>query len=176
MVNTAKSNWYSVRVRPNCEQKVCDRIKLEMTRQNKNVAVVIPKERVITSKNGKKIVREKVLYAGNIFVQSDNIAEIRYLIKDINDAYKINGTKDGTPTPLRQHEIDEMIKNREEMSLPVLENDSFIQGETVKIIEGAFSDFIGTINSMDDNKVKLTVKVFGRAQIIELDNSYIVKI
>ena len=175
MINTAKSNWYSVRVRPACEQKVCDRITLEMSRQNKNVDIIIPKERVISSKNGKKVVKEKVMFAGNIFIQSDNIAEIRYLIKDINDAYKINGEKDGTPTPLRQNEIDEMLKNRAMLAEPISE-DLFNAGETVKIIEGPFSDFFGAINSIDETKVKLTVKVFGRPQTIEIDNNYIVKI
>lgn len=171
------TNWYTVKVRNNYEKIVSDRIILEMRRLNKEINVIIPKERVFTAKNGKKVFKEKILMPGYIFVETTNVGDLLSVIRETTGATNILKSKEGVLTTLRQSEVNKMIEADTEIKAPVSE-ELYIIGEVVKIINGPFSDFNGEVDSIDfeTKKVKAKVSIFGRKTPVELSFDDITKL
>lgn len=128
-------------------------------------------------KNKKKVQREKVMYPGYIFVETSAIGELRQLIKIINGATGFLTTRSGEIQPLKQSEVDKMIgehKINQEKQLDT----TLVLDEEVKILEGPFNGFKGTIESINTEKQKLTVSVsiFGRKTPVELNMNQVDKV
>jgi len=167
------TNWYTVKVQNNYEKIVADRIQLEMNRINKEIKIVIPKERTVSAKNGKKVFKDKMMYPGYIFVETLSIADLQYIVRGTTGATKVvevtnsDGVK--IPSRLRKDEVYSLLLAEEELVKPET-SDLFVIGEHVRILTGAFENFIGEIDflDIDANKVKVLVKIFGRATPVDL--------
>lgn len=167
---TSTSKWYIVRTQANRERSVSEKIiksgeKGELT--GKISQVIVPMEKTFYMKAGKKVQREKVLYPGYIFVQSSAVGELKYFLKECNGATGFLTNKSGDIQALSQNEVNRMIGFVEELEKE-LEN-PFVEGEEVKILDGPFQTMVGTIEKVDGQKVKVSVSIFGRATILELD-------
>jgi transcriptional antiterminator NusG len=177
---TQETNWYTIKVQNNYEKKVKDRIEMELTRGKYDCKIVIPMDRSFSVKKGKKIFKDKVKFPGYLFVETNNIAELQAIVRQTTGATKVVTSKnaDGKEIParLRHAEVVSMLLADEELQKPVAE-DLFVVGEHVKIIDGPFIDFSGAIDWVDleKSKMKVLVKIFGKATPVELSFEQVVK-
>ena len=178
-----ETKWYVIRVVSGKERKIKEYIDKE-TRlshwENSVVQVLCPIEKVFKVVNGKKILREKTLFPGYILLEandgklSDNI---KMGITSINGVIHFLGKEN--PTALRKSEVNKMFGKMDEVGEQGIGYaEPFIVGETVKIIDGPFNDFNGSVEEINDEKKKLkvVVKIFGRATPVELNYSQVEKI
>jgi transcriptional antiterminator NusG len=171
-------NWYVLRAVSQQEKKVKNYIENEAVRRKLTdfiPEILIPSEKIISVKNGKKTVREKNTLPGYILVNADlSNGEVLHLIKSIPGVIGFLGKNGGSsiePQPLRQSEVKRILGVQEEASEASVDSMvSFIVGESVKVIDGPFNGFEGTVEVIMDDKKKLSVsvKIFGRSTPVEL--------
>jgi len=169
-------NWYTIKVQNNREKSVSERLKSDMKREyNEEVTFLIPTQLTVDVKDGKKVQREKVLYPGYVFVQTNSIDKVSHLVKSTNGATNVLRDNKGLAIILKQSEVDRMIGEKEN-NKNVVEN-QFVVGETVEIVTGPFAKFKGTIDWIDNdkNKVKVEVLIFGRSTLVDLTIGDILK-
>jgi len=170
----SKLNWYVLRAIGGKEKKVKEYIESEITRldlQDYISQVLIPAEKVYQIRNGKKISKERNFFPGYVLVEAALVGEIPHILRTIPNVMGFLGTQGGDPVPLRPAEVnrilgkvDELAASEEEINVP------FFVGETVKVIDGPFNSFTGTIEDVNEEKKKLKVmvKIFGRKTPLEL--------
>lgn len=166
---TQEKKWYTIKVQNNRERSVCERLKNDMLREFEvDVNFFIPTESNLTLRNGKKVIREKLLYPGYVFVETDCIDKISHLVKTTNGATQVMKDANGKPTTLKQAEINHMMGQKVVSKAKV--ESQFIEGEMVEIISGPFAKFKGTIDTIeaDKNKVRVEVLIFGRPTKVDL--------
>ena len=132
------------------------------------VQFFIPTQGVLSVKNGKKVVKEQLLYPGYIFVETSSIDRIDHLVKTTNGATNVLKDTKGIPIILKQSEVDRMLGEKE-ANKEALET-AFVVGEKVKIINGPFANFNGKIDELnvEKNRLKVEVLIFGRSTLVEL--------
>ena len=178
-----ETKWYVIRVVSGKERKIKEYIDKE-TKINhweySIVQVLCPMEKIFKVVNGKKVLREKTLFPGYILLEaldgkfSDTI---KHGITNITGVIHFLGKEN--PTALRKSEVNKMFGRMDEVDEQGISYaDPFIINETVKIIDGPFNDFNGTVEEINDEKKKLkvVVKIFGRATPVELNYSQVEKI
>ncbi|MBR9832614.1 transcription termination/antitermination protein NusG [Acidiluteibacter ferrifornacis] len=174
MSETTKK-WYVVRAVSGKEKKVKLYIEDEISRLGLSdyvTQVLIPTEKIYQIRKGKKISKERSFFPGYILIEADLVGEVPHVIKNVNNVIGFLGAeKGGDPVPLRMAEVnrilgkvDELAESEEELNIP------FIVGESIKVIDGPFNGFNGTIEEINEEKKKLKVmvKIFGRKQPLEL--------
>lgn len=171
-----KVNWYVLRVISGKEKKLKQQLELEIKRSNWSdiiTQILVPTEKVYKLKNGKKVVQERNFFPGYLLLEADENRMKGEIVSAINNTPNvIHFLGKDNPIPLRKSEVNRILGKVDEMSETgdtVLE--PFIVGETVKITDGPFNDFIGTIEEVyeDKKKLKVTVKIFGRKTPVELN-------
>ena len=143
--------------------------------------VLVPTEKVIQIRNGKKVNKERTYFPGYIMIQANLSGEVPHIIKSITNVIGFLGeTKGGEPVPLRQSEVNRMLGKVDELALEADSNVAipFTIGETVKVIDGPFNGFDGTIEKINEEKRKLEVmvKIFGRKTPLELSYMQVDKV
>lgn len=175
--------WYVVRAVSGQESKIKDYISSEMNRLGYDShleEILVPTEKVVQFRNGKKINKEKVYFPGYIMIKANLVGEVPHIIRSVTNVIGFLGeTKGGDPVPLRISEVnrmlgkvDELALNREQTVIP------FVLGETIKVIDGPFNGFTGTVENINEEKRKLEVmvKIFGRKTPLELSYMQVEKI
>ena len=179
----AETKWYVIRVVSGKERKVKEYIDKETKInhwENSIVQVLCPIEKVFKIVNGKKVLREKTLFPGYILLESSDARlpdPIRHDITNITGVIHFLGKEN--PTALRKSEVNKMFGKMDEVGEQGISYaDPFILNETVKIIDGPFNDFNGTVEEINDEKKKLkvVVKIFGRATPVELNYAQVEKL
>ena len=177
--NKPQRAWYVLRAISGKEAKVKE--VLDGAIKNSDLGnyvfqVLIPTEKVLTIKNGKKVIKEKNLYSGYVFVECILVGEVQHeLVNTTNviDFLKGRG-KDAKPEPLRESEVMRMLGTADDIneSAEDAAND-FLVGEIVKINDGAFSGFHGKITDVlpEKKKIRIVVKIFDRETPMELEYS-----
>ena len=185
MSEIANKKWYVVRTAGGKEKKAKEYIENEIKRLGLTdyvSQVLIPTEKIYQVKNGKKVSMERIFYPGYILIEALLTGEIQHIIRNLPHVSGFltekQGGKDKEPSPLRQSEVnrilgrvDELIDKEEEIITP------FVVGEAVKVTDGPFNGFDGTIEEVleDKRKLKVMVKIFGRKTILELNFVQVVK-
>lgn len=173
--------WYVLRAISGKEAKVKELLDgaIKNTDLGNHVfQVLIPTEKVLTVKNGKKVVKERNLYSGYVFVEAELIGEVVHELTNttnVIDFLKGRG-KDAKPEPLRESEVMRMLGTADDINESLEEGtNDYMVGETVKVIAGAFAGFNGKISEVfpEKKKLKVTVKIFGRETPMELENSQV---
>lgn len=170
-----EDKWYVVRVQGNREKSISEKLKKYSTEGElvgKLSEVVSPMKKEFMVKNGKKVKREKALYPGYVFIKTNSIGELKYFFKQMNGVSGFLSDRSGEPQSLTESEVNKMIDNHKE---EVSKETPFIVGEKVKIIDGAFSTFAGTIENINGDKIDLSVSIFNRNTIVSLVESQIIK-
>jgi len=181
---SSDKKWYVVRAVSGQENKIKTYIENEIARlglQDFVDQVLVPTEKVVQIRNGKKISKEKVYFPGYIMIQANLSGEVPHIIKSITNVIGFLGeTKGGDPVPLRQSEVNRMLGKVDELNVDPDSNVAipFNIGETVKVIDGPFNGFDGTIEKINEEKRKLEVmvKIFGRKTPLELSYMQVDKI
>ena len=176
-------NWYVVRAISGKENKVKDYIETEISRLGLNEfveEVLVPTEKVVQIRNGKKVNKERVYFSGYIMVKASLVGEVPHVIRSINGVIGFLGeVKGGDPVPLRKSEVNRMLGKVDELAV---QDDNvaipFDIGETIKVIDGPFNGFNGTIENVNEEKRKLEVmvKIFGRKTPLELSFMQVEKV
>ncbi|MDR2058222.1 MAG: transcription termination/antitermination protein NusG [Dysgonamonadaceae bacterium] len=131
--------------------------------------VIIPTEKVIQQRNGKRVVREKAYLPGYIIIEAVLVGEVVHFLKNIN--YIIGFLGGNHPVPLRSSEVKRILGTVDALQEQAEEFDvQYLIGETVKVTFGPFTGFHGEIEEIDSDKKKLKVmvKIFGRKTPLEL--------
>ena len=180
----SEKKWYVVRAVSGQENKIKAYIENEISRlglEDFVDQVLVPTERVVQIRKGKKIHKEKVFFPGYIMVQANLSGEVPHIIKSITNVIGFLGeTKGGDPVPLRQSEVNRMLGKVDELAIEADSNMAipFTKGETVKVIDGPFNGFDGVIEKINEEKRKLEVmvKIFGRKTPLELSYMQVEKV
>jgi len=175
--------WYVVRAIGGKENKVKSYIENEISRLGLSDYVdeiLVPTEKVIQIRKGKKYNMEKVYFPGYIMIKANLSGEVPHAIKSVTGVIGFLGeTKGGDPVPLRNSEVNRMLGKVDELAI---QNENvaipFVIGETVKVVDGPFNGFEGTIEKINEEKRKLEVmvKIFGRKTPLELSYMQVDKI
>ena len=183
MAEILEKKWYVVRAVSGQENKIKGYIESEVARNGLSdylEDVLVPMEKVIQIRKGKKINKEKVYFPGYIMVKANLGGEMVHVIKSITNVIGFLGeVKGGDPVPLRRTEVNRMLGKVDELAINV-ENVSipFVLGETIKVIDGPFNGFNGTVEKVNEEKRKLEVmvKIFGRKTPLELSYMQVEKV
>lgn len=166
--------WYVVRAIAGKEKKAKEYIENEISRlalQEFVSQVLIPTEKVYSVRNGKRISKDRSLFPGYVLIEANLVGEIAHIIKSIPNVINFISEKNGSPVPLQESEINRILGKMDDLYGQSEElTDPFIIGESVKIVDGPFSNFSGTIEEINEEKrkLKVTVKIFGRKTPVEL--------
>jgi len=183
MSEVLEKKWYVVRAVSGQENKISGYIQTEIERQGLSDyldEVLVPTEKVVQIRNGKKIQKERTYFPGYIMIKANLGGEMVHVIRSITNVIGFLGeTKGGDPVPLRKSEVNRMLGKVDELSLNADDVAiPFVLGETVKVVDGPFNGFNETIEKINEEKRKLEVmvKIFGRRTPLELSYLQVEKI
>lgn len=170
--------WYAIHTYSGYEEKVAESIRQRaesLDMNDKIFQTLVPKEKMIEVKNGKRKVVEKRIFQGYVLVEMKMSEDAWYIVRNTPSVTGFVGT--GTePTPVSDEEIEKIMKRmgREEPKHKV----DYAEGEVVNIVDGPFKGFDGSISEIDTQKGKLKVLVnmFGRETPVELDALQVKKV
>lgn len=166
--------WYVIRVISGQEKKIKQYIESELKREGleeKVSQILIPMEKVVQLKNGKKVTKERNFYPGYVLLEASLEGELQHIIKNVVGVVGFLGSKDEA-VPLRPSEVNRILgkvdainESGDNMEVP------FLVGEPVKVVDGPFNGFSGVIEEINEEKKKLKVivKIFGRRTPLELN-------
>ncbi len=183
------TKWYVLRVVSGKERSVKEYLDKDILRQGWSgdiKQIFLPMDKVYKVQNGKKVMREKNFYPGYVFMEvadgkltEDMILHISSISNIMHFLTDGKGSK-GRIISLRKAEVNKMLGKMDEMGEQggMTMSEPFIIGETIKIIDGAFNDFNGVIEEVNDEKKKLKVivKIFGRSTPVELNYMQVEKL
>lgn len=183
MTENNVKKWYVIRAVSGQENKVKAYIETEVNRLGMGdyiSQVLVPTEKIVQVKEGKKITKEKVYFSGYVMIEANLTGEIPHIIKSITGVIGFLGeTKGGDPVPLRLSEVNRMLGKVDELAVKT-DNQPipFVIGETVKVIDGFFNGFNGTVEKINEERRKLNVmvKIFGRKTPLELSFMQVEKV
>lgn len=168
----ATKQWYAIHTYSGYEEKVAESIRqradsLDMA--DKIFQVVVPKEKMIEVKNGKRKVVEKRIFQGYVMVQIKMTEDAWYIVRNTPSVTGFVGSG-SEPTPIDTEEMEKIMKRmgRDEPKHKI----DFNVGEVVNITDGPFKGFDGSISEIDPakGKLKVLVNMFGRETPVELDS------
>ena len=178
-----KRGWYVLRAISGKEAKVKEILDAQIKNTdlgNNLFQVLIPTEKVLVVRGGKKVVKERNLYSGYVFVEANLTGEVIHLLQNTSNVIDfLRGREKGAaPERLREAEVLRMLGIADELSDPTHDGvNDYIVGETVKIIDSTnpFSGFSAVIEEVnpEKKKLKVSVRIFGRKTPMELDNSQV---
>jgi transcriptional antiterminator NusG len=170
-------NWYIIHTYPGEEEAVAKNLKHRIENlgmEDKIFNVVVPKEKKIKIKNGKRKLIEERIYPGYVFVEMTVTDDSWYVVRNTPRVTGFIGAGT-TPIPVSGKEI-EVLKNRMGMEAPQYKIDVSL-GSLVKITDGPFKDFEGKVSEIDEEKgkLKVLVNIFGRETPVEVDSLQVKK-
>lgn len=172
--------WYIAKTMTGQENKAAKLIKQRIVQQNMTESfaeIQVPEEEVVTNANGKKRRIKKKFFPGYVFLNMMMDDKTWHLVKDTD---KVTGFVGGTPdkpAPLSQEEAAFMINQTTDGAKKPRTSVNFSEGETVKVTEGPFATFVGTIEEVNEKgKIKVNVSIFGRPTPVELDFTQVEKV
>jgi transcription termination/antitermination protein NusG len=176
--------WYVLKVQSNREKSIRQSLLKRIKRENLEEyfeEIVIPTEKVVETKGGKKKVREQKLFPGYMMIKMKLTEETWYLVRDTSGVGDFTGAA-GKPIPMQEHEIKRMLgqpeEGQEETAPSPVVKFSVSVGDVVKVKEGPFESFEGTVDSLDEQsgKVKVMIEIFGRSTEVELEHWQVDKV
>ena len=181
----AESNykWYVLRAISGKENKVKEYIEgalVTSTLFKEYVSqVLIPTEKVVALRGGKRVVKERNMLPGYVLVECNLTDECYPLLRNIPNVLGFLSENKSSikPAPVSQAEINKIVGNVDDIEVETMMEETFLVGERVKVITGAFNGFEGVINevSQDKRKLKVVVTIFDRQTPLELGFDQVAK-
>jgi len=171
--------WYSVSVLSNFEKKIAEQIRTaaaDAGLEDEIDEVLVPTEEVIEVRRGKKVTTERRFMPGYVLVHMEMSDQGYHLINSINRVTGFLGPQ-GRPMPMRDAEVQAILGRVEEGVEQPRTLISFEIGETVSVTDGPFEGFDGQVEGVDDDnqRLKVSVSIFGRATPVELEFTQVTK-
>lgn len=165
--------WFVVHTQTGQEEKVKSTIESRLKETNLSDRVgqiFIPTEQVSEIKGGKKKISQRKFFPGYLLVEMELSDDVWYFIKNVPGVSGFIG-RGSKPIPLADEEIANIIKQAEEKKEKPSPKVLFEKGESIKVIDGPFTNFNGTIEEVNPNrgKLKAVVSIFGRGTPVELE-------
>ncbi len=178
-------HWYVLRVASNREEHVRDALarKVEVEGVKTVGRIIVPTEQIKRIRAGKQRVLRRKLYPGYVFMELEPKEdgripdEVFFVIKETSGVGDFIGTE-GVPTPMRDTDVAKMLREAEKPEDTPNIKVEFAKGDQVKIREGAFENFEGTVDSIDTERgvVRVIVTIFGRSTPLDIEYWQIEKI
>jgi transcriptional antiterminator NusG len=172
--------WYVVHVYSGFEKKIAGAIKEQA--EQKGLAdhideVLVPSEEVVEVRRGQKINAERKFFPGYVLVKMELTDDAWHLIKNTPKVTGFLGTK-LRPTPISEAEADRIMKQAQEGVDHPRRSVVFEIGEQVRVADGPFTSFNGTVEEIDEEKgrLKVSVSIFGRSTPVELEYGQVEKV
>ena len=166
--------WYIVHAYSGMEKAVERNIQERIGRsgmQDKFGRILVPTEEVVEMKNGQRKTTERRLFPGYVFVEMVMDDDTWHLVKDTPKVTGFVGGTGNRPTPISQKEVDKIMQQMQEGVEKPRPKTLFDVGETVRVKEGPFTDFNGSVEDVnyEKNRLRVSVTIFGRATPVELE-------
>lgn len=174
------ARWYVVNVYSGSEKKVAASLKEQAVLKNledRILDVLVPTEEVVEIKKGAKVNSERKFFPGYILVKMEMSDECWHVVRNTPRVSGFLGSRN-KPQPISDAEAERIIKQMEEgIERPQTVVD-FEVGEQIRVIDGPFASFVGTVEDVDSEKsrLKVSVSIFGRYTPVELEFSQVEKI
>lgn len=172
--------WYVVHAYSGFEKSVARTLLERIERagmQDKFGEILVPVEEVVEMKGGQKSISERKFFPGYVLVQMEMSDETWHLVKNTPKVTGFVGGSAMRPTPISDKEVEAILHQIQEGVEKPKPKILFEVGEAVRVNEGPFTDFHGTVEEVnyDKNKLRVSVLIFGRATPVELDFSQVEK-
>ena len=176
--------WYVVQAYSGFEKNVQKTLKDRIAREEMDSyfgQILVPVEEVVDIKNGRKTVSERKFFPGYVLVEMEMTDSSWHLVKSTPRVYGFVGGTANRPLPISQKEVNAImaqvggIEQGEKKPKPRIE---FEVGQQVRVNEGPFADFTGSVEHVDyeKNKLRVTVQIFGRETPVELEFGQVEKV
>lgn len=174
------ARWYVLHVYSGFEKKIADSIREQAEKKGFGQdieEIMVPTEEVVELKRGQKVTAERKFFPGYVLIKMEMSDAAWHLIKNTD---KVTGFLGGgkKPVPVREKEAMALIQRIQEGVESPRPSVMFDIGEEVRVIDGPFASFTGTVEQIDEDKQKLkvSVSIFGRATPVELDYGQVEKV
>ena len=167
-------HWYVVHTYSQFEKSVHRALVERIARegmQEQFGQILVPVEEVVELKNGQKSITERKFFPGYVLVEMDMTDESWHLVKSTAKVTGFLGGSAMKPTPITQKEVDNIMQQMQAGVEKPRPKVLFEVGESVRVKEGPFTDFNGSVEEVnyDKNKIRVAVTIFGRSTPVELD-------
>ena len=178
---TAPLRWYVVHAYSGMEKAVERNLRERIDRAGMQAQfgrILVPTEEVVEVKNGKKSVTERRFYPGYVLVEMAMTDESWHLVKNTSKVTGFVGGAKNRPAPISEDEVMKIVNQMQEGIEKPRPKVEWEVGEVVRVKEGPFTDFNGSIEEVnyDKSKLRVSVTIFGRATPVELDFGQVEKI
>lgn len=174
------ARWYVLHVYSGFEDKAAETIREKARKKgldSKIEEILVPTEEVVEVKRGQRVNAERKFFPGYVLVKADMDDDIWHLMKETPRVTGFLGASN-KPSPVSESEAQRIIQQVQEGVDRPRPTVTFDIGEEVKVADGPFASFNGTVEEVDEEKarLKVTVSIFGRATPVELEYSQVEKL
>jgi transcriptional antiterminator NusG len=172
MTETVK-HWYIIHTYSGFERKVKESLESRVKAfglEERIGQILIPTEKVVENRKGQRYESQRLFYPGYVLVEMEMDDQLWHVVKSTPRVTGFVGSGQ-TPTPLSEEEVNAILHRATTSSEKATPRLSFERNETVKIVDGPFTNFTGIVDdiNMDRNTLKVMVTIFGRSTPVELD-------
>lgn len=172
--------WYVIHVYSGFEKKVAQQIREQAAQQglaDRFDEILVPTESVVEMRRGQKVNAEKKFFPGYVLVRMEMTDETWHLVRNTPKVTAFLGGKVGRPLPISDAEANRIVQQVQEGVERPKHSITFEVGESVRVTDGPFTSFQGTVEEVDEEKgrIKVNVSIFGRPTPVDLEYAQVEK-